>query len=214
MMNDNNSLNLEDQMKQVDLFMQRKDYVTAIALLDTLICKIESNELQNQEIRINALLTRSKALINNSSGPIYKSSANDRLDVLKVEKDANLNRAISDCTQVLMLVPNNAVAYCHRADAYYHKGRVDRALSDYSWAIDVEPTCITAYMKRGRYYLRNYPSYGDHYYVQAKSDFEKILTLSSNNEDVQVLLEELESKKIAKEKRKEEAERDKIGRPW
>ena len=201
MMMDFNSLNYKDQLKHVDIFMQRKDYLTAITLLDTLISKMEINKIKIQgiEIKIKALHTRVKALIGKFEKDRYTENS---------EKDANLNRAISDCTQILTLMPNNTEAYYYRAEAYYYKNLYESALSNYSWAIDVEPKNIMAYIKRGEYYYDSFRCWNDNTeknenYDKSKYDFEKILSFSPNNNEAQEWLKKLEEKKLKIQKEKD-----------
>ena len=45
--------------------------------------------------------------------------------------------------------PDNVEAYIHRGLAYHHKGEYDRAIEDFTKAIELKPNCASAYYDRG-----------------------------------------------------------------
>ena len=69
--------------------------------------------------------------------------------------------------------PKDVVAYHNRGEAYGLKGDIDRAISDYTKAIELNPNYVPAYNSRGRAYTRN----GD--YMRAVADVTKAGELTS-----------------------------------
>jgi tetratricopeptide (TPR) repeat protein len=63
--------------------------------------------------------------------------------------------------------PKDVVAYHNRGDAYALKGDIDRAISDYTKAIELDPNYAPAYNNRGRAFT----SKGD--YARAVDDVTK-----------------------------------------
>ena len=53
------------------------------------------------------------------------------------DKDADLS--IRACTTLIEQNPGNALAYYNRSVAYYDKGEYDRAIADFTKAIEIEP---------------------------------------------------------------------------
>ena len=49
----------------------------------------------------------------------------------------------------------NAYAYAHRRGAYRQRGNLDRAIADYSKAIEIDPKDSISYGKRGIIYVRS-----------------------------------------------------------
>jgi tetratricopeptide (TPR) repeat protein len=74
---------------------------------------------------------------------------------------------IEGCSAIIQHDPNDVVAYRNRGDAYRLRGDIDRAISDYSKAIELNPNYAPAYNGRGRAYI----SKGD--YVHAVADVTK-----------------------------------------
>ncbi len=67
---------------------------------------------------------------------------------------ANADRQIRGCTQIIERgkresEKNRAGAYNNRGAAYQKKGKVDRAIADYTQAIRLKPNFATAYNNRG-----------------------------------------------------------------
>jgi tetratricopeptide (TPR) repeat protein len=71
---------------------------------------------------------------------------------------------IKGCSLLLQRNPKDVVAYYNRGDAYGLKGELDRAISDYTKAIELNPNYAPAYNGRGRAYT----SKGD--YAHAVAD--------------------------------------------
>jgi tetratricopeptide (TPR) repeat protein len=63
--------------------------------------------------------------------------------------------------------PKDVVVYHNRGDAYGLKGDIDRAIADYTKAIELNPTYAPAYNSRGHAYTRK----GD--YIRAVADVTK-----------------------------------------
>jgi tetratricopeptide (TPR) repeat protein len=87
--------------------------------------------------------------------------ADDKGDCLD-SKDHDLR--IKSCSAMIERNPKDVVAYHNRGEAYELRGEVDRAISDYTKAIVLDPNYAPAYNGRGRAYV----SKGD--YVRAVDD--------------------------------------------
>jgi tetratricopeptide (TPR) repeat protein len=88
----------------------------------------------------------------------------DKSDCLN-SKDHELR--ILGCAAMIQRNPKDVVAYHNRGDAYGLKGDIDRAISDYTKAIELNPNYAPAYNSRGRAYT----SKGD--YLRAVADVTK-----------------------------------------
>jgi len=96
-------------------------------------------------------------------------------------KNPDKDRQIAACTQVLARGAaksdeNFATAHIHRGDAYVAKKDVDRAISDYTDAIRLDPKNASARFNRGRAYILK----GDYDYESAISDFTEAIRLDPN----------------------------------
>ena len=80
-------------------------------------------------------------------------------------KDHDLR--IKGCSAIILRNPKDVVAYHNRGDAYGLKGDIDRAISDYNKAIELNANYAPAYNSRGRAYT----SKGD--YTRAVADVTK-----------------------------------------
>jgi tetratricopeptide (TPR) repeat protein len=87
-------------------------------------------------------------------------------------KDHDLR--IRGCSAMIQRNPKDVLAYQNRGDAYGLKGEVDRAISDYTKAIELDPNYAPAYTNRGRAYT----SKGD--YTRAVADVTKASELLPN----------------------------------
>jgi tetratricopeptide (TPR) repeat protein len=76
--------------------------------------------------------------------------ADDRSDCLE---GTSQDLRIKACSEMLATNPNNAMAYYMRGAAYQSKGEVDRAISDYTVAIELNPYHAAAYESRARAYV-------------------------------------------------------------
>jgi tetratricopeptide (TPR) repeat protein len=74
---------------------------------------------------------------------------------------------IDACSAMIQRNPKDVVAYHNRGDAYGLMGDIDRAIADYTKAIDLNPNYAPAYYSRGRAYTRK----GD--YIRAVADVTK-----------------------------------------
>src|SRR5690348_6049483 len=59
---------------------------------------------------------------------------------------------VKGCSQTIQRDPHDAAAYYNRAVAYGLTGDLDRAIADYTKAIEIKPNNATAYENRGRAY--------------------------------------------------------------
>jgi tetratricopeptide (TPR) repeat protein len=63
---------------------------------------------------------------------------------------------ITPTAGITQSTPNNAVAYYNRGTAYWAKaGEVERAIADFTKAIELDPQYILAYTKLGNAYYRS-----------------------------------------------------------
>ena len=70
------------------------------------------------------------------------------------------------------LNPKNAKVYYNQGIAWYNKGDYDRAISDYSKAIELNPRYADVYYNRGNAWIKK----GD--YERAASDYNKAIELN------------------------------------
>lgn len=87
--------------------------------------------------------------------------ADSKSDCLN-SKDHDLR--IKSCSLLLQRNPKDVIAYHNRGEAYGLNGNLDRAISDYTKAIELNPSYAPAYNGRGRAYT----SKGD--YTHAVAD--------------------------------------------
>jgi tetratricopeptide (TPR) repeat protein len=92
---------------------------------------------------------------------VLADSKTDCLD----SKDHELR--IKGCSAILLRNPKDVIAYHNRGEAYALKGDVDRAIADYTKAIELNPNYAPSYNSRGRAYT----SKGD--YIHAVADVTK-----------------------------------------
>jgi TPR repeat protein len=78
---------------------------------------------------------------------------------LAYSKKRNLDRAITDYTEVIRLNPKDKGAFYFRGGAYSKKGDYDRAIADYSEAIRLDQKDVLAFYAHGTAYL-NKQDYG------------------------------------------------------
>jgi tetratricopeptide (TPR) repeat protein len=72
------------------------------------------------------------------------------------------------------MAPTYVWAYSYRADAYYQKGLLELAISDYTRVIEADPKATYAYNRRGVAYLKL------NKYQDAAQDFNEIIKIDSN----------------------------------
>lgn len=85
------------------------------------------------------------------------------------------SKAVSDYDKAVELDPNNADAYCERADFYYEMDEYNKAIADYSKAIELNPQYVSAYFNRAYAYGET----GD--YDKAIADYSKTIELDPND---------------------------------
>ncbi len=98
------------------------------------------------------------------------------------------DKAIQDYDEAIKFNPQYAEAFNNRGVVHSEKGEYDKAIQDYAEAIKLNPQYALTYNNRGNCYMRRGKE-GD--YVLAKADFEKGLTLNSDEELRQKLQENL-----------------------
>ena len=84
--------------------------------------------------------------------PDYILALNDR--GIAYAAKGNVERAIQDFDQAILLDPRDGFAYNNRGLAYRNRGEVDRAIKDYDQAILLNSNYVLAYYNRGNAYLR------------------------------------------------------------
>src|SRR4051794_38516124 len=77
------------------------------------------------------------------------SRADDRGDCLEA---ADTGVRIKGCSTLIDANPNDAPAYYTRGMAFQTRGEIDRAIADYSSAIELNPYHASAYEARARAY--------------------------------------------------------------
>jgi tetratricopeptide (TPR) repeat protein len=110
---------------------------------------------------MHRLLFLTVAAIVSALGPAL---ADDERDCLQ-QKEPQLR--IKACSEIIQRDPNDATAYHNRAVAYGLAGNLERAIADYTKAIEIRPDNASAYENRGRAYA----SKGD--YTRALADVMK-----------------------------------------
>jgi len=90
----------------------------------------------------------------------------------KFRSTKQYDTALKYVNVMILLEPDNATAYCIRADIYYELNRPYEAFNDYNKAIMLEPTTVAALIGRGNIYSAQGKQ------DQAISDFTYASTLS------------------------------------
>ena len=111
-----------------------------------------------------SLWLQSTAALAESRRSESEAALADKSDCLDSE-DHELR--ILGCAAMIRRNPKDVIAYHNRGDAYGLKGDIDRAISDYTKAIELNPNYAPAYNSRARAYTRK----GD--YVRAVDDATK-----------------------------------------
>src|SRR5215467_9465910 len=101
--------------------------------------------------------------------------AEDKHDCLE-HKDDNVR--IQGCSALILHDPRDAVAFHNRGLAYVAKDDIDRAIADYTRAIELNPNYGPAFEARGRAYARK----GD--YIRAIADVTRASELAPKVADV------------------------------
>ena len=68
---------------------------------------------------------------------------------LAYHEDGDLDQAIADYDQALVLDPQHVGAYYSRGNAYFSKGDFDQAITDFDQAIELDQQYVNAYYNRG-----------------------------------------------------------------
>ena len=125
------------------------------------------------------LLPWASAVVAISSTTVWADEKRDCLE------GVNHDLRIQACSALIEGNANDAIAYYSRAVAYQFKGDVDRAISDYTKAIELNPYHAAAYDGRGRAYA----SKGS--YTNAVTDVTKVseLTATSSHQPKKVSTE-------------------------
>jgi tetratricopeptide (TPR) repeat protein len=115
------------------------------------------------------------ALLPTGAGTAEAASKRDRANCEDVEERLDDDTIIASCTRVVTdrreSKKARAEAYISRGHAYNRKGDRDRAIGDYSEAIQLMPRKTTGYSARGQRYLEK----GDH--DRAIADFSEVIRL-------------------------------------
>src|SRR5690349_12878672 len=101
---------------------------------------------------------------------VTNARADDQRDCLQ-QADPQLR--LKSCSQLIQHNQRDAAAYQNRAVAYGLTGDLDRAISDYTRAIEIKPNNAAAYESRGRAYANK----GD--YTSAIADAQKASELAA-----------------------------------
>jgi tetratricopeptide (TPR) repeat protein len=96
-------------------------------------------------------------------------------------QSSDLDRRIAACTQIINgrgeTTQNRGIAYSQRGIAYYDKGDYDRAVADYTEAIQFDPKRVSTYYNRGLAYQDK----GD--YDRALADYGDAIRLDPKDTD-------------------------------
>jgi tetratricopeptide (TPR) repeat protein len=94
-------------------------------------------------------------------------------------KQSDADKAIAACTQIIGKGPEGdkqlVVAYTYRGIAYAAKGDNDRAIADYTKAIEIDPKYVLAHTNRGN----RFTAKGNH--DAAITDYSKVIELDPKN---------------------------------
>lgn len=135
----------------------------------------EAGEFFNKSLQLDSdRLPAQKALRILTDLSNNKISAKAAVGIFKgvdYRTKGELDNAISELDEALVLSPGYAPTYNERGFAYYRRGNYDLAVSDFNKAVEIEPDFTDAYYNRGiTYYL-------DHQYKKALVDIEKAQAL-------------------------------------
>lgn len=86
------------------------------------------------------------------------------------------SRTRAQLEQQIAQHPNDPLAYCDRGDFYMLAAESELAMSDYSRALQIDPKCARALLRRSQYYL------GERDYVKALRDAEAGLKLNTSDQ--------------------------------
>jgi Putative peptidoglycan binding domain/Tetratricopeptide repeat len=95
-------------------------------------------------------------------------------------------RAVEDCNAAIARNPRHKYAYNNLAVALIGLGDTQKGLAAYSTSIELNPNWIYSYLGRGRAY------WDIEEREKAKNDFDKVLSIDSNNEQAKVALASLQ----------------------
>src|ERR1700733_14808364 len=101
-------------------------------------------------------------------------SIND-IDWDELEKIQQIKKSTAIIQSDRETTPNRATAYCDRGNTYGNKRDYDRAIAEYSKAIQLEPKLVDAYYKRGMVYGLK----GDH--DRAIVDYSEVIGLDPHD---------------------------------
>jgi tetratricopeptide (TPR) repeat protein len=114
---------------------------------------------------VAGLWLTSTAVLAESLGPASGVALAEQKSDCLHSKDHDVR--LDGCAAMIQHNPKDVVAYHNRGDAYGLKGDIDRAIAEYTKAIELNPNYAPAYNSRGRAYTRK----GD--YIRAVADVTK-----------------------------------------
>ncbi|MGH6974104.1 MAG: tetratricopeptide repeat protein, partial [Stellaceae bacterium] len=116
-----------------------------------------------------------------AAGPVRAQTSDRQWDWCKGD---NADLSIGGCTAIIQsgqeTTMNLAIAFYDRGNAYDDKGEYDKAIADYTQALQLDPRHETALVNRGLAYKHK----GD--YDRAIADFNAALGLKPDDEDAYI----------------------------
>jgi len=175
---------LAEQNSMVDRFERYSmQWIMYRSLARTSQCSVNVLQLELQEaieeeskIEIDAInkMFEQEIQLNPNNAEVYKKRGFQFLTgyITHGGNQVFSNYAIADFSKAIKLAPNDADAYCSRAELYTQMGDHNNAIADYSQAIRINPNNAESYAFRGSNYSQ------EEKYDQALPDFNKAIQLN------------------------------------
>ncbi|MDR1149277.1 MAG: tetratricopeptide repeat protein [Spirochaetaceae bacterium] len=173
-------MNAEEYSERGDKYFREKDFDLAIKDFTEAI-RLDPNFTAAYITRGLSYLEKQKIAVKSLQG----------LECLKRE-NYEYDLAISDFTEVIRLIPNDAIAYYRRAFVYIKKNieaNETKAIADLTEAICIDPNFVQAYNLRAYIYSSKPPIMDNrenlikNYYNPAIADFTEIIRITPNDAD-------------------------------
>ena len=79
-------------------------------------------------------------LILSGCGPPKEQQKVDAYNAVRAHlHKGEYDKVVGDCTELIRIDPNDAIAYSSRGSAYNMKGEYDKAIADFTKAVDLDP---------------------------------------------------------------------------
>lgn len=123
--------------------------------------------------------------LNNNEIPIYEKAMNFKNEGNILFKNKEYKKSIQKYNEAIKLIDDNEIFYSNRAACYQSLNQLDKAIKDCNKAIKLNSSFIKAYIRLGSIYLIK----GDR--SKSLSNYEKVLTLDSDNQTAKEALNKL-----------------------